>query len=269
MHSRVQARHWRVRPAALALTALAFTTLAQAAADPVQPHAPRTDYTPSPAGSYTLQRIQACPQGLLRDASGQPVRLSDLTTGKITLLSFFYTYCTDAWGCPFAHATLTSLREALLAEPSLAQRVRFVNISFDPEHDTPGTLRLYAGRLHADPRFEWRFLTARSVSELLPLLDDFGQDVAIVSDARGRPTRVRNHMLKRFLVDTRGMVRESYSLDFLHRQVLPNDIRTLAMEADGRRLASADAPTQTATQARSAGSQPTLLKQRASAPATP
>jgi protein SCO1 len=67
--------------------------------------------------------------------------------------------------------------------------------------------------------------------ELLPLLDGFGQDVAVVNDEQGRPTRTRNHMLKLFLIDRLGMVREIYSLDFLQPPVLYNDIRTLALEA--------------------------------------
>jgi protein SCO1 len=132
------------RSVVLALAAAA-TGLARAAADPTQPLAPRMDFTPPAAGSYTLQRIQACPDGMVTDASARRVSLRELSTGKITLLSFFYTYCTDAWGCPFAHTTLVNLRQRLLADAALARGVRFVNISFDPSHDSPETLRLYAG----------------------------------------------------------------------------------------------------------------------------
>ena len=66
---------------------------------------------------------------------------------------------------------------------------------------------------------------------LLPVLDGFGQDVSIESDASGRPTRTRNHTLKMFLIDAQGAVREIYALDFLHPQVMLGDLRTLAMEA--------------------------------------
>jgi protein SCO1 len=215
----------------LLATLAAFSGGARAAADPTQPLAPRMDFVPLRAGTYTLQRIQTCPDAMLVDAAARRVSLRELTTGKVTLLSFFYTYCTDPWGCPFAYATLTGLRDSLLADPALARRVRFVNISFDPTHDTPETLRLYAGRLHANPQFEWRFTTTASMGQLLPLLDSFGQDVAVTLDAQGKPTRIRNHMLKMFLVDPQGMVREIYSLNFLQQPVLLNDIRTLALEA--------------------------------------
>lgn len=215
--------------AALALCAVSCAV--SAASDPPRPTAPRLDFTPPPPGSYVLHRIQPAPDAGLLDSDAKPRALAPLVTGKITLLSFFYTYCSDAWGCPFAYATLAGLRETLLREPALAQRVRFVNISFDPTNDTPPQLRAYAGALAHDPRFEWRFLTAPSLRSLLPLLDGFGQDVSVVSDTSGRPTRTRNHTLKMFLIDGQGEVREIYALDFLHPQVMLNDIRTLAMES--------------------------------------
>lgn len=219
---------WACVGAALALGGAAPAV--SAAADPVRPLAPRMEFVPPEPGTYTLQRIQPTPQARVLDVFARPHRLSEYTTGKITLLSFFYTYCADAWGCPFAHQTLNGLRNRLLAEPALARRVRFVNISFDPTNDTPQQLRLYGGPLVADARFEWQFLTMPSVRELLPLLDAFGQDVSVVTDGRGRPTATKNHMLKLFLIDARGMVREIYALDYLHPQVMYNDIRTLARE---------------------------------------
>ncbi len=214
---------------ALAVAALAPGRLL-AAADPLQPLAPRLEFTPPAAGSYTLQRIQRCPDAGLLDASARSLRLSHLTTGKLTLLSFFYTYCADAWGCPFAYRTLIGLRETLRAQPALARRVRFVNISFDPQNDTPQALSLYGADLLGDARLEWRLLTARSVHELLPLLDAFGQDVSVVRDAHGQPTRTRNHMLKLFLIDARGIVREIYTLAFVQPAVMLADLRTLALE---------------------------------------
>jgi len=72
------------------------------------------------------------------------VRLSALTRGKITLLTFFYTYCVDPLGCPFAHQTLTMLRDRILRDRELARGVRFVGISCDPSNDTPEVLARYA-----------------------------------------------------------------------------------------------------------------------------
>jgi hypothetical protein len=60
-----------------------------------------------------------------------------------------------------------------------------------------------------------------------------GQDPAaraVEHDERGRPTRTINHMLKVFLIDRFGVVREIYSAAFLIPEVVLNDIKTLRAE---------------------------------------
>ena len=209
---------------------LSLSLSANGAVDPGIAVAPRMEFVPPRAGAYRLQRIQSIADAVLLDASGQLKHLASLTTGKVTLLTFFYTDCADALGCPFAYGTLNGLRARLLSEPQVRGNVRFVSVSLDPTHDTPAALTQYAGHLARDHRFEWRFLTANSVPELLPVLEDFGQDVSVEIDARGRPTRALHHMLKVFLVDRHGEVREIYSLAYLQPDVIVNDIRTLLIE---------------------------------------
>lgn len=219
---------------AAALLPLALPAAVQAAADPVQPQAPAMEFTPPAAGSYTLQTIQRVPyvpRGRLLDHRGRGISLSEVTQGKVTLLTFFYTYCTDPFGCPFAFELMNGLRASLLATPARAARLRFVSISLDPANDSPEAVARHAGAL-ADPRapFEWRFLTPRSMAALLPLLEEFGQDVSVQRDEKGAPTRALNHMLKLFLIDGSGAVREIYALDYLHPAMMLNDIDTLLIE---------------------------------------
>ena len=87
------------------------------------------------------------------------------------------------------------------------------------------------------PSFEWRFLTAQAVPDLLPVLEDFGQDVSVEVDEKGRPTRTLHHMLKVFLIDPRGTVREIYTLAFIQPEVMFNDIRTLDLESHAGKVA--------------------------------
>ena len=217
--------------AACAVIAATAGGIAGATEDPGKAAAPRMEFVPPAAGSYRLQRIQRVTDAVLLDSAGRSVRLATLTQGKITLLTFFYTYCVDPLGCPFAHTTLAALRDQVRADRSLAGRVRFVSVSLDPGHDTPAAIAGYAKEFTIDPRFEWRFLTARRVPELLPVLDDFGQDVSVELDENGRATRTMHHMLKMFLIDAHGEVREIYTLAFIQPQVMFNDIKTLAMDA--------------------------------------
>jgi protein SCO1/2 len=219
------------RGRALLAGALLLCSGVMAAPDPALPRAPQMQFVPPPAGTYALQRIQACPDGELLDASGHPLRLAALTHGRITLLTFFYTHCTDPLGCPFATGLMAALRDRITAEPDLAGQVRFVSISFDPAHDSPQQLRSYARALASRAPFEWDFLTAPSMARLAPLLEDFGQDVRLSRHREGRPQRAITHMLKLFLIDAGGTVREIYALDFLQPEVMLNDMRTLRLEA--------------------------------------
>jgi cytochrome oxidase Cu insertion factor (SCO1/SenC/PrrC family) len=98
----------------------------------------------------------------------------------------------------------------------------------------------FQAREHArNTELRWHFLTTYSTRFLKPILDDFGQDVEIELDAGGAPTRARAHMLKVFLLDRQGQVREIYSAAFLHPDVIFNDLRTLALESTGKSLAKA------------------------------
>ena len=205
------------------------------------------EFIPPQPGSYSLQKIQRIANATLLEPSGHLTPLASVTTGKITLLTFFYTYCADPLGCPFAYRTLTEVRDAVVQDASLARQVRFVSISLDPTIDTPEAIGRYRGMVTRGSAMEWDVLTARSVHELLPVLSDFGQDISVEQAADGTPRRTVHHMLKMFLIDRVGMVREIYTLSFLQPAVIMNDIRTLFLEdrADTskiRRPVSASSP---------------------------
>ena len=191
----------------------------------------RVDITRLPApGSYTLARVMAATDGMVLSSQGRAQRLHTVLRGRLSVLSFMYTYCRDPEGCPLALAAIEGLHSALLREPALAADAQLVSLSFDPTNDTPQQMRLYGGERIGDPRVDWRFLTTASVSALMPLLRGFGQDVSVEVDAGGRATRTLNHMLKLFLIDARLQVREIYSVATLDSQALLNDLRTLQLE---------------------------------------
>jgi protein SCO1/2 len=192
---------------------------------------PRLAFVPPAPGSYTLERILRAPDGTVLDSDGKLRRLAEFTTGKVTLFSFIYTYCSDPTGCPLAYATLHSLKDSIERTPALHGKVRFVSMSFDPVHDTPPAMRSYGGQEARDRRgLEWVFLTSRDGRELAPLLDGFGQDVSVATPQPGQRPPVLSHMLKVYLIDPGGVVREIYSTSYLHPAVLLADIRTLLLE---------------------------------------
>jgi len=196
---------------------------------------PALDFEPPVPGTYTLHRIMAAPDGEVLGLDGRPQRLARFTRGRITLLGFIYTTCVDPEGCPHAYRVFDTVRAAVAHAPALRERVRLVTLSFDPARDTPATMRHYAGSHMREGDVPWLFLTTRSARELMPLVEGFGQDVRYTIDRSGSAARRElAHVLKVFLVDRAGFVREIYSSTFLHPQTVLNDIETLLLEERAR-----------------------------------
>jgi len=92
-------------------------------------------------------------------------------------------------------------------------------------------MQRYAGSRARAGAVPWLFLTTRSARELMPLVEGFGQDIRYTTDqATGGRRRELAHVLKVFLIDRSGFVREIYSSDFLHPRAVLNDIETLVLE---------------------------------------
>ena len=193
----------------------------------------RVSGLPKP-GTYRLEKIFQVPTYKVLDAKGKLQPLSNYTQGKLTLLTFFYQRCSDANGCPYAIGVFHSVKDNL-EKYKMSQAVRLVNISFDPERDTPmmmaGLEKQMSGTEEPGDKVEWKFLTTNSVNHLLPLINSFGQNVDIELDPKtGDKTLTYQHVLKVFLIDEQGAVREIYSTSYLDAEVLLNDIKTLLLE---------------------------------------
>ena len=186
------------------------------------------DYVPPAAGSYRLPVIQRVGNHPLIDAGDRPTSLFDLKGRRLAVVAFIYTACTDAGGCPFSQATLLSLDRALGADSELGREAMLITVSFDPGRDTPQ--RLSQTRDLYRPRSDWHFVTTPGDS-LQAMLDDFGQPVAKLRLADGSWSGLYRHVLKVFLLDRDDGVRNIYSTGFLDRDLVLNDLRTLARQA--------------------------------------
>jgi len=188
---------------------------------------PPLEFVPPAPASYTLYHIKPAPDGTVLGIDGRAAPLARYTHGSITLLGFIYTTCSDPQGCPLAYRVFDALKESIATRPELHGKVRFVTLSFDPARDTPKVMKHYAGSRALDKGngLRWYFLTTRTARELMPLVEGFGQDVRTA-----RNGRELSHVLKVFLIDRGGDVREIYSSNFLHPEVVLNDIETLLME---------------------------------------
>lgn len=195
---------------------------------------PRTadhDYEPPAPGSYSLPVIGAAADGEVLDTRGIPARLRDLVRGRVTVLSFIYTRCAAARACPMATGVLRQLHRLSTDEPDLVRSLRLISLSFDPASDTPARMADYAAMARQDrPAAEWRFLTTASGARLRPILDAYGQAVERKSNPLD-PTGPLNHILRVFLIDAEGQIRNIYSSDTLDLRLVMADVRTLLLES--------------------------------------
>lgn len=190
------------------------------------------DFEPPAPGTYDLPVIDHVADHLLLDSNAVPVQLAAVTRGRLTVVAFVYTTCSEAAGCPLAEAILQRLDRRLAEDAPLARRVRLVTISFDPERDTP--TRMARVRAGYQPRTDWLFLTAANEAALRPVLADFGQPVAKLRYEDGTWTGLYRHVLKIFLLDEENNVRNVYSAGMVGPELIMTDLRTLAMASQGQ-----------------------------------
>lgn len=185
-------------------------------------------FTPPAPGTYALPPIDSVGDHLLLDTTGKPVSLLALIDGRIAVISFMYTACSDVGGCPLAAAVLQRVDRSLSQRPELARHVTLLSISFDPERDTPA--RLAEVRATLTPQTTWHFLTGRTPADIQPVLADFHQPVVKLWTEDGHWSGLFRHVLKVFLLDRHQQVRNIYSTGFLNPQLVLHDIETLLLE---------------------------------------
>jgi cytochrome oxidase Cu insertion factor (SCO1/SenC/PrrC family) len=109
----------------------------------------------------------------LLDQDGREVRFyTGALRGKIVLVSFIYTNCTDI--CPILMHNLLDVQNSL--GDRFGKDVFFVSISVDPEDDTPEELKKYSERFEAKPG--WTFLTGskKDVDAVIRRFGEFHED---------------------------------------------------------------------------------------------
>lgn len=203
----------------------------------------KAEYPPPEVGTYALPPFGLAADGAVLDTTGNKKRLHDyLGNGKMVLLSFIYSTCSDVNGCPLATAVMYSIQQKIKDDPQLRDRLELVSLSFDPVYDTPEVMALYGGGYVQENN--WRFLTTASWSDLEPILDSYNQSVIRDVDEKGNELSTYSHILRVFLIDPEKRIRNIYSVAFLYPELIINDAKTIllaspadsAQQADGAML---------------------------------
>jgi uncharacterized membrane protein YozB (DUF420 family)/cytochrome oxidase Cu insertion factor (SCO1/SenC/PrrC family) len=169
-------------------------------------------------GAEDDEPIGAVADFSLTERSGQKVTRDDLR-GKVWVASFLITRCPDG-KCPQVATTIERLQKELANRRDLV----LVTFTTDPTRDSPGELREYADRHHADPQ-RWLFLTG-SEEEIDQLMRSF---LVRAKDEPFTSGRI-DHSQKLMLIDREGNIRGIY--DGLDNPGLPEG----AFEENLRRL---------------------------------
>ena len=172
---------------------------------------------PSLTSAPHLSVIRPAPDFGLAEPDGRTVHLSELR-GRVVLVSFIFTSCTAA--CPLLTHRMALLQKRLR---NVTPAAALVSITVDPARDSGPALAQYAARFGADRR-GWHFLRddPARLAAVLAQWDEWTRPLA--SGDLDRPARLH-------LIDTRGRVREIYSLEFFDERQAELDIRALVREA--------------------------------------
>lgn len=141
--------------------------------------------------SHVLAAGDVLPNTLLVDQDDRLARL-DANDGKVTLLSFMFARCPDRDLCPAISAKFAYLAKRL--DPS---KFRLLEITIDPQNDSPPVLRTYAAHFGAAPKI-WKLYNGEP-AQIKELLDEFGissvragagnfvhDDKLVIADPRGK-----------------------------------------------------------------------------------
>lgn len=117
--------------------------------------APTTPHPVDPSTPPPLAVGAAVPDITLIDQNGDSVSLAALH-GKVVVVSFIYTRCPLPDYCPRVMTNLASLRDRF--RERLDRDLVLLTVTFDPQHDTPETLKAYGDRYGANIP-GWHLLT--------------------------------------------------------------------------------------------------------------
>lgn len=139
------------------------------------------------------------PSFRLTDADGKTVESGDLR-GKVVMLDFIYASCTDV--CPLQSERVARVQKNVAAG-HMADRVRFVGITVDPERDTPAVRKAYAEPHGLDPS-NWMFLAAPTGEEARALAAKVGLKVVPEKDGSF------SHPVVTYVIDDDGKLRARF-----------------------------------------------------------
>jgi len=130
---------------------------------------------------------------------GQAVNLTNFQ-GQAVAITFIFTRCPYPTFCPLMSNNFKEAYTALKSSPGGPTNWQLLEISIDPEYDSPQVLTAYADRYQNDPK-HWQFLTGPLV-DVTAITEQFG--LQFVKDESGGIS----HNLRTVVVDVTGHIQK-------------------------------------------------------------
>ena len=144
--------------------------------------------------------------------------------GNITVMSFLYTNCPDV--CPLTTNNLRMLQEQLKKDN--VKGVQFVEVSFDPDRDTPSILKKYAEVRSIDEK-NFQLLTGNKkvIDSLLKVMNIYAIPTDTIKYDNGGFTYSFIHTDRITLIDRKSRIRKEYKGSIVDQKEILEDIKSL------------------------------------------
>ncbi len=125
----------------------------------------------------------------------EPVSLGDFP-GQALAITFFYTRCSQPEFCPRLSRNFQEACQKMAALSGAPTNWHFLSISFDPEFDSPETLKAYGELYHYDAA-HWSFLTGPPAR-----VRELARRVGVTTE--NRDGAIVNHNFRTLIIDASG-----------------------------------------------------------------
>jgi len=154
-------------------------------------------------GESGLVVLGTAPDFSLLDQRGNKITRADLD-GTVWIADFIFTRC--AGPCPSMTVNMEAMQEQLKQYPEIADKIRFISFTVDPDWDTPERLLEYSEKFKAESN-NWAFLTG-SYDDIQKIAREGFKLGVIAADPDNNEPII--HSQSFVLVDGKGQIRGYY-----------------------------------------------------------
>ncbi|WP_440999723.1 SCO family protein [Fodinibius sp. SL11] len=160
----------------------------------------------------------------LRNSDSTQVDFPEDYKGNISLITFIYTNCPDV--CPVITANMTNIQREL----DDTSGINFIEITFDPERDTPSALNEYKNLYGLNSQFTMLTGDTTTINSILDKLDIVAQKVIVDSLGYDSTNYAMRHSNTLYLMDKDGYIRAEYPAHRVKPEHVKDDINYLRSE---------------------------------------